>query len=322
MKTSLIIATLNRSSDLRRCLASVASLNKSFDEIIIVEQGDLKATQDLLAQFTTLNIRLYFNAVKSLTVARNFAVKKSIGDILFFVDDDTQLDKNYVQVAHDYFHNNPTVMGISGKVRSAHGKFSIKNTIYRALSLIFLTNSYQKNKILKSGGNGSGLRYKNKLHPLPPQWLPGCHCAYRRRVFADGISFNQRFMRWAFGEDVMFSYQIYLLYGKNSLQYVPTFELLHYKSDDCSISYEGTVKMMIIYRFIFWHKFVYQDKTLNLYCYLYGQIGLMLDIMRTVKFKIKAKTVIKSYLFLYKNWRKIALDKIDYNAFILDENKP
>ncbi len=45
MKTNLIIATLNRHNNLKCCLNSISKLNQSFDEIIIVEQGDIAKTK-------------------------------------------------------------------------------------------------------------------------------------------------------------------------------------------------------------------------------------------------------------------------------------
>ena len=41
IQSSLIIPTLNRPEDLRRCLNSINKLTKGFDEILIVEQGYL-----------------------------------------------------------------------------------------------------------------------------------------------------------------------------------------------------------------------------------------------------------------------------------------
>ena len=59
IKTSLIIPTLNRPADLSRCLQSIEQLEKKFDEIIIIEQGDINRTRKIVSKSSILNIRLF-----------------------------------------------------------------------------------------------------------------------------------------------------------------------------------------------------------------------------------------------------------------------
>ena len=312
INTSLIIPTLNRPEDLARCLESITRLTQGFDEIIIVEQGDMATTETLVREFDHLAISLLYHPVQSGAQARNLAIEKARGNFVFIVDDDTELDNNYVSVALDYFAGHPEVVGITG-----YGGFPEVTLLYAVKKLILrlmYLNSVD-GSILRSGANGLYLFRKKELSI---QWLSGCHSAYRKKVFEAGFRFNQNFVRWSFGEDVMLSYQIYKHYGKGSLMYVPEFRLQHHESDEISLTNIAVIRMQIIYRFIFWRREGYQQQLLNLVAYLYGQLDMARVLFRDASNKkLAAKEIISAYRYVLKNHQAIATNNIDYNAYIL-----
>ncbi|KAA0439064.1 MAG: glycosyltransferase [Candidatus Thioglobus sp.] len=319
MKTNLIIATLNRHNNLKCCLNSISKLNQSFDEIIIVEQGDIAKTKTVIAEFNNLNISLYFHSVKSLAQARNFGIEKSSGNLVFFIDDDVELiEKNYINIALNYFNSHPKVMGLTGNIAKDMQIFN-RSWRLKFYDWFFLLNGRSFNI------SASGFYQNNwgKVSQQSCQWLPGCNMAYRRQVFEQGFRFNERFIRWSSGEDIMFSHQIYQFYGKNSLMYLPQFCLHHFEEKGNSINEINELKMQIIYGFIFWQELIYQKSTFNAMCYLHSQIGLLLLSLYPKRLKSKPyafKTLLKSYYFLLKNHKKIINNQINYNQFILDND--
>ena len=317
INTSLIIATLNRPEDLARCLESITRLTQGFDEIIIVEQGDMAKTEAVIKQFDSLAIDLYYHPIRSLTQARNLGMGKARGNFVFMVDDDTELDRNYVLVALEYFAGHPEVMGMTGYV--GFSRFSISYFVRKLIPRMILRLLYfssTKGVILRSGENG-GVLFRHREQSV--QYLPGCHMAYRKAAFDAGFSFNQGFIRWSFGEDVMLSYQIYKHYGKGSLMYVPGFQLEHHESGEVSLTDTSALRMKIVYRFIFWHREVYRGRMLNLIAYLYGQLYFARVLLRQAGYKKWAiKEIINAYQYVLKNHRAIAADNIDYNAYILE----
>ena len=92
--TSLIISTLNRADDLTRCFTSITQLTKKFVQIFLVEQRNLQITKRLVKKFPSLIISVYFHPVHSAAQARNAGIKTAIGDLIFFIDDDTELARN------------------------------------------------------------------------------------------------------------------------------------------------------------------------------------------------------------------------------------
>lgn len=311
-KISLVIPTLNRPDDLTRCLNSITKLSKAFDEIIIIEQGDMDKTQAIVNQFTSLNIRLYFYPIKSIAKARNAGIEKAQGDFVAFVDDDTELDKDYVKVALEYFANNTKVVGITGRIY--FNKITVLSFIKRLVTILLGINGFKTN-IFKSGQNGD-IFYKDKIQKV--QWLQGASTCYRRCVLDAGYRYNQNFILWSFGEDVMLSYQIYKHYGDGSLMYVPAYKLIHYNSEEISTTDESVIRMMAIYRFIFWHKEVYQGSLVNLMAYLFGQVGFIIYRLMSTSNRIMAfKYFCITYGYILKNRHDIVNNTIDYNDFIL-----
>ena len=320
MRTTLIIPTLHRPGDLARCLESITRLRRGFDEIIIVDQGDPETTQRIVADCAHLNIAVHHQAVRSLTRARNLGAEKSTGALVFFVDDDTVLDERYVETAVDYFAEHPEVVGLTGDLDEGPPSGSPLWWRCRRWAGRLLLVSGRHRRVLRSGAttvpdHGAGPSWFRNC-----QWLPGCHMVYRRSVFEAGFRFDERLIRWGFGEDAMFSYQLYKHYGPGSLAYLPAFRLRHYGSPEQSLTDEAVVRMEVIYRFIFWHEEVYDDSPLNALCYLYSQIGLSIVLCRAYRHTplLTLRTLARSYRYLLANHRAIACERIDYNRFITE----
>lgn len=334
--TTLVIATLNRPEDLARCLRSVARVTPGFDEVILVEQGDLGRTEQVVRPFRHLDIRVLPLGVRSLTRARNLALKRSRGDYVFFVDDDTELPPGYVAAALAAFAAHPEAVGLTGTMRVpvpgrprtsplARWGVLVRAGVRRLAYTALLVHSVRRNRVLRSGSNstakGAAARAGHEV-----EWLQGCHCVYRRRVFDDGFRFHPDFIRWSFGEDVMLSWQVFRHYGRGSLRFVPDFTLTHYAQAERSLSPDAVVRMMVLYRFLFWRWEVYRGSWFNLLCYLWGQPGFVifhpLASLRAKRRLRILRTVCRSYWFLVKHRRDIAANRVDYNGFILHGTVP
>ena len=330
IQTTLVIPTLNRQGDLSRCLHSVAGLETGFDEIVIVEQGDIEKTRDTISHYSDLNIRVLFHPIKSLSQARNIGVVESKGAFVFFIDDDTSLPRNYVATALSYFARNPAVVGITGRIvgpvqiRAEKRGYGAKLRWWcRFLLHVCLQEQTIKNKrrILYTGCN-AGLtsmpgirrydRWFSKEHDV--EWLSGCHFCVRRCVFEGGHWFDPKLIAWSWKEDVFFSYGLFLKYGKGALKYVPRFVLKHHESVEARLQHEHKVRMIIIYGFRFWYEMVYGGSRLKLALYIFHQVTLLLRIGRR-SWRVLT-TAVASYVFLMRNWRQIELGTVDYNGYI------
>lgn len=324
LRTSVIIPTLHRPGDLERCLASIDRLHRGFDEIVIVDQGDLRTTEKIVGPHVHLNVRIYYQGIRSAARARNLGMEKASGEFLFFIDDDTTLDEHYVEIAVDYLTRHPKVVGLTGYIEEMRGGSILWRFCKRLAGVALLAAPFHLG-VLRSGAVAAPFSHTKEswfsnIQFSNVQSLPGGHVVYRREVFEEGFRFNERFILWSFHEDLMFSYQIYKHYGKGSLAYLPTFKLRHYSSPDRGLTDEAAIRMRVIYRFIFWRKEVYNDSLLNALCYLYSQIGFSLFLFEQYAStpRLTLRTIMESYWYLYRHHREIARELIDYNRFITE----
>jgi len=174
---------------------------------------------------------------KSLTKARNDILSKAGGfDILTFLDDDVELDKNYFSVISKIFDDS-RVAGCQGFIK--HPNF-IKAYMLNILSGVPITSSPRVNDYL---WNTYPLFTLKRI--MNAEWLSGCNMSYRVKDI-DGKKFNEDFILYALGEDLDFSYQLHLE-GKKLLL-VSEAKLIHRPSGLKDIPGKVAILMRLAYR--------------------------------------------------------------------------
>lgn len=100
MKITFIIASVDRDSQLQKCIATIEKAHEYkkdiLVEILVVIQ---KAAQkkDIFLHYPDLTTIFYIDQL-GLSRARNYAIKKSSGDFLVFLDDDASVADNFIEV--------------------------------------------------------------------------------------------------------------------------------------------------------------------------------------------------------------------------------
>jgi glycosyltransferase involved in cell wall biosynthesis len=211
---SVIIPTMNRPAELRRCLESILLQTHRPAEVIVVDDGDSDVAS-LTAVFADSGVRFIYEKknIKGPCRSRNIGVRRSTGDVLVFLDDDTELDRGYIQAYLDIFDadSDEEIGGLSGApTRFRHGRpLPLDHEVdwEEKLRRIFLLSSSRTGRILPSGFRTSVVNPKGMV---PVEFLQGGNMAVRRRVFHE-FSFDESFdelVGYAPGEDVAFSYPI------------------------------------------------------------------------------------------------------------------
>lgn len=115
---SIIIPVLNGEKFISKCLESIAELHYPRDlfETIIVDNGSTDNTVKIIRNFQdNIDIKLYFEKIKSSYVARNLGIKNSKGSIIVFTDIDCIVDKDWLINIIQYF-SDKTVGGVAGEI--------------------------------------------------------------------------------------------------------------------------------------------------------------------------------------------------------------
>lgn len=114
----LVVATVDRTDDLRALLASlVAQTHRAF-RLVVVDQNVDDRVSTLLDESTSLEI-LRLKSARGLSRARNVALPELTADIVAFPDDDCVYPPDLLERVARRFAGDPAVSGISGRAVAA-----------------------------------------------------------------------------------------------------------------------------------------------------------------------------------------------------------
>ena len=300
----LIIATYNRSDDLRETFKQSRKEFSKIGEILIVDQSNDDKTKKFIKSIKDKEIRYYYREKPSLTDARNFGATKAKGKILVFIDDDATLLNGYFQGIIDTFNKFPNAMGVSGfQKNTGRGLF---DRLFR--KIFFLENSLENNAGVVSA---YGAIYPSKLDKtIQSKWLCGHDMSYHKDVFDKyKLKFDENLGGYALGEDFDFSYRVWKI-NKGGLYMTPKALMVHRFSSTSRTPTRKLIYMNQINHFYFNYKnfnsSIYEKLVFHL-----ALIGLILA--NIVKLGIHLKTTVtffKSLIFCFSNINKIKKGKI------------
>ncbi len=300
--TSVIICTRNRVNDLANCLESLTKQTEHIDELIIVDSSDLTLKKSpqikpFFDQKKFLHTNLiYLHTKPGLTYQRNVGIKHAGGDIIYFFDDDVELEGNYLKEMSSVFKNHPEYAGGMGAIKNVDAPPSWRYRWYR--SFFLLPRLYASGKFTWSG---------MPTHPYgSPQFknvevLGGCCMAFRRKVLQQHF-FDEQLYGYCYMEDADIARRISF---KHQLFYNPRAQLVHHESPIARDQLVDRSAMLVYnYSYLFF-KNSYPQNRLKIIGYWWSLLGLFLEA-----FLMKDKEKITGYKKGLAKWRK----SIDYIA--------
>ncbi len=319
---TVIVPTINRQNDLSRLLASIAKNTKLPNQLIIVEQGDIKKTEELpeIESLRTKieDVSIIYSNQASLVRARNVGIEHAHGELIVFLDDDAILARNYfenlIKIANEY-KDVKIFAGVFDMPDSS--LFSI--ILNRLIGVIFcVSHPFTSRNIIMPSGHNVLRAYKSKK-PIYVEWTSGLNMLVRKEVLNVGLRFYEGFTKYSLGEDAFFTYSVYKKYGKRSILVHPDLKLKHSYSQEGRLHNQQLIKMRIIYKYIFWKKLVKKYRYQSI-CYVLSEVLLSaLYIVQSDNIILSLKNTIKAYTYLLKHKKDILNRKIDYDNFILSE---
>ncbi|MCC3407344.1 MAG: glycosyltransferase family 2 protein [Microcoleus sp. PH2017_10_PVI_O_A] len=196
MMISVVIPTYNREQPLRETLADAIRQNYPNFEVLVIDQTRTheSETQVYLEELATAGkIRWFPVDWASLPGARNYAVRRAVGEIILFIDDDVQLPDGFLAAHAGNYLAKPDVGCVAGRV-------------------------FDRMKLGNSGGDltidflppeamdaGIAWYFIDLVHTVKPQQVlsaRGCNMSFRSSVFAEwGLTFDERFVGSAVREE-------------------------------------------------------------------------------------------------------------------------
>ncbi len=222
---SVILPTHNRPESLKRTVRSVLSQSLLPDELIIVNDGDDEIPADIADKVRQAGVQFIYRRrdYPSLPASRNVGIDASSGGILLLMDDDVELEREFLAEMSGMFEADKA--GQVDGIGAVGTDFSVIPTAKNRLwgVLMFLTGHL---RWMPRRCQANTRRLPTALRGLlkPAKFLIGGRVGVRRRVVED-VRFNEAFAGYALFEDRDFCYRATQRYA---MFVAPSLKLTHH----------------------------------------------------------------------------------------------
>ena len=121
MKFSLVLATIERTTELKRFLDSLDAQNYRDFELIVVDQNPDDRLAPILARYVRRWPMLHLRSHRGISLARNVGLKHISGDLLCFPDDDCWYPPELLEQVAAFFSRSPQYDGYTGRLVNENG---------------------------------------------------------------------------------------------------------------------------------------------------------------------------------------------------------
>jgi len=167
VRISVVLATYRRPGFLEQVLDSLncQTLNKELYEVIVVDNNSQDNTKDVATRYPS--VRYVFEEKLGLSYARNTGIRAAVGDIVAFIDDDSEADPGWLQALLDIYDKYPDAWAVGGKIL----------LMWDAEPPEWLNEEHYCNLGFRDFGNIS-------RQLSWPERIAGSNCSFRREVFS------------------------------------------------------------------------------------------------------------------------------------------
>jgi GT2 family glycosyltransferase len=214
-KISVVIPTKNRPQELGRTVETLARQTVLPDQLILVDQSSVKATLEGLPFSVT---HIYDPEITGAAQARNRALDLIPCGIVLFLDDDVELEPDFIAQILDTYAHNPAADGVSGIITN----YSPPPLWKRAYDRVFRLGPFFDER--------QPVYWKaNRLiahPPIPVHKFTGCAMSFRRSRIGE-LRFDEKLTRGSLAEDSDFCYGL----GRSAMLFIaPRARLRHLRT--------------------------------------------------------------------------------------------
>jgi GT2 family glycosyltransferase len=288
---SIVICTRSRPNDLIRCVSSIAkqSLPMLSMEIVLMDDGELTISQFLeisqLIELTSIDLRYHKKLQPGLLISRMESLAVTSYELLLFLDDDVELDANYLLHLVQTYQDHEDVSGIGGRDRLIQRA----SLVWRLYGRLFLYSSGVSGKLSASGYGGSMSDWSGMKYNFCTDFLLGCNMSFRKSAL-NGLEAVDWLQSYSLGEDLYLSY---IAKQTGKLLVCPQLTVKHHQSVASRDKDEQVAYMEIVN-----HYYLLQLKNATSRQYMY-QLWTALGLMVRAVLKKNLHNRIKGY------WRAI-----------------
>ena len=227
---SIIIVSYNVKEFLHQCLLSIEkAINNISVEIFVVDNNSIDGTCELIrSKFP--NIKLIANSENlGFGKANNLALQKAQGKYTLFLNPDTILQENTLEVMLNYLETNPKV-GLAGcKILNSNGTLqlasrrSFPSPLTASPKLLGLSKMFPKNKFCGK----YNLTYLDPDKSYSVDAVSGSFMFSRTKLLKELGGFDETF--FMYGEDLDLCYR--MQENNYEIHYVAKTTIIHYKGE-------------------------------------------------------------------------------------------
>ena len=316
MRASVIISSINRKSTLSRLFFDLARQTVMPDEVILIEAGDISWNIEEIPTALQDRFSVFYELSASLSFSRERGRKVATGDVIIFFDDDIIIPETYIEIALRYLNDHSEVMAVGGTY-SDNAICCSKNWSMVVGRLLGIFSDGKKNRILPSGW-ADYVRGKYTEVITVAEWLHGCNMVVRTKVFEHpGVKIETQLVSWSFLEDVILGFRITRYWG-NCMNLLPALKVIHNPPiNSASNINRMTLRMRVLYRYIFWRDNLADGSFLRLIRFWFGMLANLFLMLKQERRCWVIRENLMACVFICRhvdiNWRKA-------NEFILSRN--
>ena len=293
---------MNRPPSLLRLAKNLVAQDLIPNEVVVVEAGGFSWAQAMLPDDPHMDYIFIDAKDTSLSQARELGRVSAKNEILIFLDDDVILPKSYISDVIKALSADDGTIGVGGAYRDTGHvqKKGWKTAIGRILGIY---SNGQKNKILKSGW-ADYVRGPVASEVTSADWLFGCNWAVKAQAFQDeNVKIETNLARWSFLEDVILGHRLVVAHG-DCLKIIPSLGVVHDPMTTSGEITPETVRMRIVYRYVFWRHELHNDDTRPKLAYFFGMLAnTILMVTQRPTFGVLGQCL-RSYKFILSNQPK------------------
>lgn len=196
---SIIIATKGREDFLQSLLASIRRQSFRDYEVLIVSPDPITSDGP--------EIKVILQRGEGLANARNLGLREARGEIILFLDDDVELQDNYLSGLNNIMREHPEIAGTGGV--STLMEPIISHPILPPLLDFFtgrrLGSADKIGRVLTNGFTAPNFEYATK--PMQVEWLRGSNMALRSNITKSIGPFDENYEGNGLYEDADYGYR-------------------------------------------------------------------------------------------------------------------